>query len=223
MFRGPNRPGWGGRGVFCFGLDLEPELRALEWLLAPGDTVVDVGASTGIYSVRAARLVGPAGRVLALEPNPAMAALARANAAANGLGQVTVQEVAASDRAERAPLFEHRGRPNAYGLVVRAPGTPSFPVATDTLDALVAAAGLERLAVLKVDVEGAEAAVLAGAASVLAAHRPAVIAERTIAPVPTPAGYRRLLAPVPGPNVLLLAEGDRRLAPAAAHHWWPEP
>ncbi|MDQ1019999.1 hypothetical protein QFZ43_006548 [Streptomyces afghaniensis] len=58
------------RYLWLFGA-WEPHLTA--WMrarLAPGDTVVDAGAHTGYFTVLASRLVGPAGRVVAIEPSP---------------------------------------------------------------------------------------------------------------------------------------------------------
>ncbi|MDO9712053.1 FkbM family methyltransferase [Paracraurococcus lichenis] len=63
--------------------------------LRPGESVVDAGACTGYFTLLAAELVGPAGRVLALEPNPQSAALLRRNVALNGFAdRVTVEEAA---------------------------------------------------------------------------------------------------------------------------------
>lgn len=63
--------------------------------LRPGESVVDAGACAGYFTLLAADLVGPAGRVLAVEPNPQSAALLRRNAALNGFdGRVTVEEAA---------------------------------------------------------------------------------------------------------------------------------
>ena len=52
--------------------------------LKPGDVFVDVGANCGLFAVFAARKVGPTGRVIAIEPLPAMLERLRFNIAANG-------------------------------------------------------------------------------------------------------------------------------------------
>ncbi|HEX5502993.1 MAG TPA: methyltransferase domain-containing protein [Thermomicrobiales bacterium] len=59
---------------------------------APGERVVDVGCGAGLDSLIAARLVGPAGRVIGVDMTPAMLARARQSAAALGLGQVEFRE-----------------------------------------------------------------------------------------------------------------------------------
>ncbi len=151
----------------------------LRSLVSSGDTVVDVGANVGWFSMLAARLVGPAGRVLAVEPNPANCRLIERSAAENGFTGVTVLPVAASDRSGMAAL-ETDGSNGRMVLLDRAPPTAlscSFVVPLERLDELVGRAGLERVDVLKIDVEGAEALVLRGASGTIARHRPAIVCE----------------------------------------------
>lgn len=147
--------------------------------LAPGGVFLDVGANVGFFSLLAARAVGPRGSVCAIEPVPANAARIRANARRNRLTTVTVLELAASDAAGRTTLLlaAHPG-----GAVVASAGRPpdatgSIEVATATIDDLVASGQLRPPTVVKIDVEGAEAAVLVGMASTLRVHRPVVVCE----------------------------------------------
>ncbi len=84
--------------------DAEPALfDFLARTIRPGDIVLDVGAFVGVYAVLAARWSGPGGRVVAFEPTPSSAALARRHLAYNGLGpdRVSIIEAAVSDRAAR--------------------------------------------------------------------------------------------------------------------------
>lgn len=159
-------------------------------LISDGDTVVDVGANVGWFSMLAARLVGPTGRVLAIEPNPANCRLVERSAADNGFAQITVLAVAASDRSGMAAL-ETDGSNGRMILLDRAPASAlscSFVVPLEPLDELVRRAGLERVDVLKIDVEGAEALVLRGASDILARHRPAIVCEVFPALMRTTAG-----------------------------------
>src|SRR4051795_62034 len=83
-----------GKVGFTLGSE-EPELQAeLARLLRPGDTFYDVGANVGFMTLVGAPRVGPAGRVIASEPIPRLAAVVRANAALNGLAQIQVHELA---------------------------------------------------------------------------------------------------------------------------------
>ena len=95
------------RGMF------EPEtVRAFAALLAPGMTVMDIGANVGQFTLVAARRVGPSGRLHAFEPTPELAAHILRNLELNGLENVAVNAVAVSDVAGRATLhFRNRTTP----------------------------------------------------------------------------------------------------------------
>ena len=74
------------REAFFTGRYGPQETALLGAALRPGATFVDVGANWGYFTLLAAHRVGPAGRVVALEPDPRLFALLRANLAANGIG-----------------------------------------------------------------------------------------------------------------------------------------
>jgi FkbM family methyltransferase len=154
-------------------------LRLLQEELRAGDTVVDVGAHVGVHSLTMAkrlRALG-GGRVTAFEPTPDSAAAARAAAARNGLPV----EVIRSGLGEAEGEIELRGDPrysthdagvrSQFGdgeVVARAPVT--------TLDAWAERTGLDRLDVVKVDVEGAEILALRGMRETLERLKPRVLA-----------------------------------------------
>ena len=71
----------------------------------PGDRCVDVGANVGVHTVRLARLVGPDGEVIAIEPDPDVVRRTQRNVALNGLANVRVISAAASDRAGEMRLY----------------------------------------------------------------------------------------------------------------------
>src|SRR5207245_4722448 len=64
--------------------DFDADMRILERLLRPGDTLLDVGANHGTYSIVASKLVGFGGAVVAVEPIPKLARLIEKSLAANG-------------------------------------------------------------------------------------------------------------------------------------------
>ncbi|MBL8058392.1 MAG: FkbM family methyltransferase [Anaerolineales bacterium] len=139
--------------------------------LRPGDLVLDVGANYGLFTLLAARRVGPAGRVYAFEPSARERAGLLKNIAANGLTNVTVLEQAVADRPGLAQLAVARdGGLNALARNAHPEQAVTHwqPVSVTTLDDFVAGAGLPRVDFLKIDVEGAEALVLRGAARLLA-------------------------------------------------------
>ncbi|MDA8300749.1 MAG: FkbM family methyltransferase [Actinomycetota bacterium] len=158
----------------------EPGVSAtVRSLLRPGATFVDAGANIGWFSLLAAGLVGPTGRVVAVEPNPLNCDLARRSVEDNGFGNIEVFTVALSDQTGTVAL-ETDGSNGRIVPVDSPPPQPvrvNFVVAARTLDSLLKDAGVTHVDVVKLDVEGAEPLVLAGAAEMLARDRPALVSE----------------------------------------------
>ncbi len=154
-----------------------PVQQALEREVRPGMTVYDVGAHLGFFTLGLARLAGPTGLVFAFEPLPENARRLRDNLELNPdvAGTVTVVEAAIADAAGRARLQRH-GNSSQAGLA--APGEDSeTEVACVTLDEFALAAGGRAPGLVKLDVEGAEGRVLAGARRVLREVRPVWMIE----------------------------------------------
>ena len=101
---GQNRPGFGGRGIYIFRELIEPEFRHLEKFLVRDGVFLDVGASTGIYTIKAARHVGGNGTVVAMEPFPEILAVLYHSVNVNGLaGPRAENRVASGSRCSRSP------------------------------------------------------------------------------------------------------------------------
>ena len=144
--------------------------------LRPGETVVDAGAGYGYFTLLAADLVGPGGRVVAYEPHPRLAGLLRRNLALNGFDdRVDVQEKALT--AAGSPGFLHLDTPAndpADSRVVpdhladaSAEGPPGgIRAVAVTLDELAGRAP----DLVKLDIPGAEEAAWAGMQRLLAAR-----------------------------------------------------
>lgn len=154
----------------------EPEVEAaFRNAVRPGATVVDVGANIGFYTMLAAHLVGPAGHVVAVEPVDKNLQLVQLSLVANGFRHVEVWPFAASDVVEIVRVETHDRTSNAQvqrGPAAR-PGDRYAPARP--LDPFLA--GLDRLDVLKIDVEGFEPRALAGMAAALARFQPTIISE----------------------------------------------
>lgn len=104
-------------GALTFGLYETGEVRFFERILRPGLTVVDVGANIGLYTALAARAVGPAGRVIALEPEPETFGFLMQTIAANAFTNVEPHQLAASAAPGAARLFrnpDNRGDSRLY-------------------------------------------------------------------------------------------------------------
>ncbi len=154
--------------------EYEPHLTAVfERYCSPGMTVVDVGANVGYYSLLAARLVGPQGRVVALEPNSENCRLLLASLRKNGLSNVELLPVAADVEQGWAYYSTHVG--SNGGLIGSEDllALPGVVVPTFRLDDLVAGP----VGLLKMDVEGAEGRVVRGATRLIERDRPVVTTE----------------------------------------------
>ncbi|MHC5055095.1 MAG: FkbM family methyltransferase [Planctomycetota bacterium] len=156
----------------------EKELHYLGRLLRKGDVFLDVGANYGIYSVLASRLVGSEGRVLAFEPAADTFAWLQGNLARNACRNAIAFEAALCGWEGEVMLWDHqRDDPGRRSTVRSRAAGAGRRVACTTLDHVVEAEGLSRLEVVKIDVEGAEAGVLAGGRWALRKFRPIVICE----------------------------------------------
>jgi FkbM family methyltransferase len=165
-----------GRSLDLYGEWTEPEIALLVGLLQPGDAAIDVGAYIGTHAIPMARAVGPAGQVLAFEPQPLARQLLRANLAANQIGNVRLEATlcgAARGWADIPAIDYHRpGNFGATAFEAGGQGAERVPIAPldDVFDG-------ERLRLVKVDAEGMEADVLRGAQRLLERLRPILYVE----------------------------------------------
>ena len=158
------------------------EFAFLDRVLKPGMVFIDVGANDGYYTLFAARRVGPTGLVVAAEPSSRERAHLQRNLGRNGLDNVTVVPAAIGAASGLADLHlahgVHAGHNTlgafAHDDVVRA---SLERVAIEPLDSVVSRLGLARVDFVKIDVEGAEARVVAGATDVLEKMRPILLLE----------------------------------------------
>jgi FkbM family methyltransferase len=143
---------------------------AFEALVPAGSTVFDVGAHVGFYTLLAAQLAGPSGRVVAFEPASRNLRYLREHLRLNGTSNVTVVEAAVSDRPGSACFEEgassQTGRLDPAGL--------GLAVETVTLDDLVARGVVPGPDVIKMDIEGGELRALLGAKRMLEERHPAI-------------------------------------------------
>jgi FkbM family methyltransferase len=167
---------------------LEKELFLLRRLVRPGDVCVDVGAAGGAHLLVMAKQAGPDGTVLGFEPRPRSLRVLRALVRVSRLAdRVRLHQRALADRvgtmALRIPVVPTRAhfhgstedRVSAAAFARLPHREIEVPIAP--LDEVLAAEGLDRLDVLKLDVEGAELLVLSGAMQVLTELRPIVVLE----------------------------------------------
>ncbi len=167
-------------GSIAFG-NLESAVQeAMVRHLGSGGVFYDIGANLGFFSLLGAHLAGlEAGHVYAFEAAPENAEAIRRNAALNGVANITVVEkaVAARSGVGRLQVVDDQSwsKLEDYG---EHPYTEQvIEVELVAIDELLRAGEIRPPTLVKIDVEGAEIAVLEGMRATIAEHRPAIICE----------------------------------------------
>lgn len=124
----------------------------------PGDTIIDVGAGIGEDAVVFSKLVGPTGRVIAIEAHPGTFACLQGTIARSGLSNVVAVQCAIADR-EGVLTMSDDSAHLANSMLKSGDGVD---VPAKTLDALLGELGIETVALLKMNIEGAERPAMAG-------------------------------------------------------------
>ncbi len=158
----------------------EPE-TILPWIRAArrAGVVLDIGANTALYSL-AASAVAPTAKVLAFEPIPRIADLARKNASLNPSFDIEVCPFAVSDSCQSVTIYDPGGlQPSSASLKADFLTTSTEPIEVEgiTIDQFVADRKLESVDLIKLDVEGVEEFALRGMRKTLAEHQPDLFIE----------------------------------------------
>src|SRR5262245_9066449 len=157
-------------------------LVALEAILRPGDTFVDCGGHHGLMAIVAARAVGPRGRVISFEPNPASRRLFEEGCSLNGVRNVLVEGCALGDTIGSTKFYLQSGHVSWNSSLFPEFASQSgrdaieeIDVALTTLDAYLSDGPAPTM--IKIDAEGSEFLILRGAREVLREYRPVLSME----------------------------------------------
>ncbi len=175
----------------CFTGRYEPqETAVVSSILRAGMSFVDVGANWGYFTLMAASLVGPSGRVLSLEPDPRLFSVLKENISRNHLQHVAALQVAAASEPGTLTLAGYDEEGENFGisriLATTQEAKHSYKVEADSLDRILEREHLESADLMKMDIEGAEVFALPGLEKSLRERRvkrlllelhPALIAE----------------------------------------------
>lgn len=151
------------------------DIRAARALVPADGVALDAGANLGWWTLHLHRWVGPAGRVLAFEPDASERARLLRNVALNGAANVTVEGVAVSDRP--GPVHLSPTYDGGTTRIVDDASAAGTSVDAVTVDEVAERDGLARVDFIKCDIEGAEVRFLAGARETLRRFRPILMVE----------------------------------------------
>ena len=168
-----------GEALHRYGEYGESELQVLLQLVRPGDTVVEAGANIGCDTIPIANALRPNGALVVFEPQRLTYQLLCANLALNGLWNVYTRNAAAGRAPGQisVPLLDPRSFQNFGGLSLVG-SEKGEPVPIETIDGL----SLASCRMIKADVQGMEADVLAGAEATIKRCRPLLYVENEHAP-----------------------------------------
>jgi FkbM family methyltransferase len=163
-----------GRSLDLYGEYSEFETELFRQVMSPGAIVVDAGANFGAFTLYFANAVGPMGRVYAFEPQRSLFHILCGNLALNGLANVTAVHAALGGQSGTTlvPAVDYATDGN-FGGIALATGAAGERVDVRTIDGL----RLPHCRLLKIDVEGMEIEVLAGASETLARCQPFLYVE----------------------------------------------
>ncbi len=153
-----------GLSVFKIYEEFETNLFIHE--IKPGEIVVDAGANIGYYTVIFSKLVGEGGRVYAFEPDPVNFEILKKNVEQNNCRNVILEKKALSNKNEMTKLYLSKENMGDHRIYDSGEGRTSVEVETVRLDDYLKDI-VDRICVLKIDVQGAEVMVLEGAREVL--------------------------------------------------------
>jgi len=170
------QPKLGGIGFYLQNFNqFEPQTTQIFLkYIKQGNTIIDIGANIGYYSILAAKKTGPKGRVMAIEPEPKNISQLKSNITLNKLTNITVIHQAISDKTDKTKLYLSPISSGEHSIITK---TKQFiTVSTTTLDNLVKTYKLTPN-LIKVDTEGAEHQILENSIQTLKKYHPILIFE----------------------------------------------
>jgi FkbM family methyltransferase len=160
--------------------------KLLKEALKPGMNAIDVGGNIGYYAMMEARLVGPTGKVVAIEPMPDNSEQLCFNVAKNGYDNIDIHKMAIGDHDGTAVMYI-TARSNWHSLHPPAEAKSEMKVRVSSLDSLVLPYNLPSVDLIRMDLEGYEIVVIEGMKKVLEKYGPRLLVELHPLLVGTPA------------------------------------
>ena len=150
--------------------------KLLTEVLKPGMNAVDIGGNIGYYAMLEARLVGPQGNVIAIEPMPDNSEQLCNNVKNNGYQNIHIHKVAIGDR-DGTGLMYISAKSNWHSLYPPPTSKGEMKVPVFTLDSLLAPYNLPSVDLVRMDLEGYEVVVIEGMKRTLEKYGPRLLVE----------------------------------------------
>lgn len=174
----------GGLGFIPKIMEATEEEKFLANLDLKGQTVFDVGAAYGLFTMFFARAVGKGGKVVAFEPNPNLCNKIKENLLLNNFDNVKVKQIALGRDRKKETLAFPSMIPGVGSIekhektrILRQKGAKTVEVKVDTVDNLIAAKKLPKPEFIKIDVQGVELDVLVGMSNTIKMCKPKILVE----------------------------------------------
>lgn len=168
---------WQGKSFDVYGEYSEDEIKLYNLAIKPGDTVVEIGGNIGSLTLPISRILGPTGTLMVFEPERTAFYALAGNVALNNIRNTFIfqQAMGKETGMMKVPELDLEKTFNFGGLELDKDysNSPHYPVGVNTIDNL----GLQKLDLLKIDVEGMELTVLEGGVKTIDKFEPHLIVE----------------------------------------------
>jgi len=149
----------------------DPLIRGKYYDFKPGDTILEVGAYTGLYAIRASEYIGPSGQVIAVEAVPDNFRILKMNVEKNRVANVKTVSMGIYSKSGQLTFYrQSRQRASFVGGIVK--DEEKFEIQVDTLDQLAEDFGLEKVDFVRIQINGGEIHALKGSKRLLDYYRP---------------------------------------------------
>ncbi|MBU6430874.1 MAG: FkbM family methyltransferase [Patescibacteria group bacterium] len=164
-------------GAIALGVYEKYESDIFRSKIKQGMTIIDIGANLGYYAAIAARRAGERGLVIAFEPEPNFFKLLSKNISRNNLKNASLFEMAIADKNGKMELFLSNENKGNNSLIQSENLKTSVRVKSVTLDDFITSRKIEKVDIVKMDIEGAEILAIEGMKKTLIKHKPLLFLE----------------------------------------------
>jgi FkbM family methyltransferase len=171
---GQNRSGYGGRGIYIFGEAIRPEFEHFEEFLGSEGVFLDIGSSTGIFTIKAAKHYGDRGMVIAVDPSLEELSMLARSISANGFTNVRLRNLCVAAHTGLRTLYLNFDKPNSFSLEKFGAAPQSTSVLAISLNDLCKWEQLTRLDYVKISTVGSEEEILSTALETVQRFRPII-------------------------------------------------